>query len=75
MLEPWWLQWVFYDFSHFYDALLKGSTGLLSGSVSNERRLSLIIGHVLGLCGFDLPIGDLFKGCPGPLSSSLYVLV
>jgi hypothetical protein len=75
MLEPWWLEWVFYDFSHFDNALLKSSTGLLTGSVSNKRGLSLTIEHVLGLSGFNLPIGDLFKGCSGPLSGCLYFLV
>ena len=72
MLEPWRLEWVFYDLRHFDNALLKGSTGLLAGSVSNKRRLSLITRHVFGLCGFDLSIGDLFKGCSGPLSGCLY---
>jgi hypothetical protein len=71
MLEPWWLEWVFYDFSHFDNALLKGSTGLLTGSVSNKRGCSLAIRHVLGLCGFNLLISDLFKRCSGPLSGSL----
>jgi hypothetical protein len=54
MLEPGWLELVVYDFSHFDNTLSKGSPGLLTGSVSNKRRLSLTIGHALGLCGFNL---------------------
>ena len=42
MLEPWWLEWIFYDFSHFDNALLKGLPDCLS----------LNIGHVLELYGF-----------------------
>lgn len=74
MLEPRRLKRVLYDFGHFYDALLKGTTRLLTGSIPNERRLSLAIRYIFRLRGLDLTVGDLFEGSPGLLSCGLYFL-
>lgn len=71
MLETGRLKRIFHDFRHFDDALLKGTTGLLTGSVSDERGLPLAVGDIFRLRGFNLPVGDLLKCGTSLLGRSL----
>jgi hypothetical protein len=71
MLETGRLKRIFHDFSHFDNALLKGTTGLLTGSVSNEGGLPLAVGDIFRLRGFNLPVGDLLKRSTSPLGRCL----
>jgi hypothetical protein len=56
------LQGVLHNLGHFDDPLLQAiRVALLTGSIPNERRLSLTVRNVLRLRSLDLSVRDLFK--------------